>query len=424
MKYFLIILTILFAIRANAQNGIEYFVVQSKMNSPLLVENSNTEKIIQLQSKLIDIQNKSAKVNFTSELYLSPYFNNNGNFISVTNMPTSSAVGYDVNVSNGALYSAQLSVSKNLLNARIVENLHFQNSLQSNSNELNREFINHNLEKIVADNYVLAFQIQSQKEFLDKEIIEINKRIKLVELLAQKGVLQESDYLLVQLDLKSKTTELQQVESTLLSAINQLYSLCNLEYTDSTILLLEPNLSMSKQSDSLFMDKKYTNDSLQIEANTLVFTNQYRPQLNVYANTGLNSTNISNFYRHFGVSGGVRLTIPIYDGGQKNNFIQQQLISQENLIAFQESNEIQLNNSLKNLQDQISNIQKNIAALEEQLITQSKILDVYKIKLANGQVSIIDFLNVSRDYRQTQFLKIQSQTNLWLVYNQFNFTNW
>jgi outer membrane protein TolC len=291
------------------------------------------------------------------------------------------------------------------------------------ANKLTYETIQHNLEKLISDSYVLAFQLQSQKEYLIKEILELRKRIVLVELLTKKGILQESDYLLVQLDLKSKTTELQQVQSNLNSSINQLYTICNVESIDQ-VILLEPNISKNNKFDTLFLDRKYKNDSTQIEASTLVFNNQYKPKLALYANTGVNSTDITRINHHVGVSGGVRLIIPIYDGGQKNVFAQQQAIYQENLNAYKESNKLQLTNNLKNIQTQIDNTQNNLTAIVEQSAIQSNVLDVYKTKLANGQVSIVDFLNVSRDYRLTQLLKIQIETNLWLLYNQFNFTNW
>lgn len=414
----------LLATSTSAQKNLDYFLSQSKIKNPVLAENNNFEKLIELQSKLINIQNKSIKVNFTSEVYFSPYFNNNGNIISITNTPDSKAIGYDANVSNGGLYSAQLNISKNLLNKRVVENLQLQNSLQLGSAKLTNEKIIHDLEKIITDNYIIAFQIQSQKEFLNREIIEIKKRISLFELLTKKGIFQISDYLLVQLDLKSKITELDQVESNFNSAVNQLYSLCNLEYNDTIVSLLEPSVDLNNTKYNLFIDKKFINDSLQIESNILVFNNQYKPQLNLYGNIGVNSTDIRNIYRHFGISGGVRLIVPIYDGGQKKNFSQQQRIYQENLIANKESYKTQLDNNLKNIQSQIVNSKDNIKSINEQLEMYSKILKVYKIKIENGQVSILDFLNISRNYRQTEYLKIQIQTNLWLLYNQFNYTNW
>lgn len=113
MKYFLLIAwCTASSLAVFAQNNLDYYVAQAKQNSPTYVEFRNAEKFVQLQAKLIEVQNKAINVNFTSDLYFSPYFNNNGNLIAITNMPDSKAIGYDVNVSNGGLYSAQLNKSK------------------------------------------------------------------------------------------------------------------------------------------------------------------------------------------------------------------------------------------------------------------------------------------------------------------------
>ncbi|MFD2143993.1 TolC family protein [Mucilaginibacter antarcticus] len=47
----------------------------------------------------------------------------------------------------------------------------------------------------------------------------------------------------------------------------------------------------------------------------------YKPKLNVFADGGYNSDLTAEYYRHFGVSAGFGLVIPIYDGGQKSSRI-------------------------------------------------------------------------------------------------------
>ncbi|MFD1550769.1 TolC family protein [Putridiphycobacter roseus] len=419
----IILLFMLYTVNSLSQSTLNDFIVKSKWNSPAISEIKNLIKIKEIQSKLIDVQNKASTVSFTSDLYFSPYFNNKEQLISISNSPDQTAVGYDINVSNGGLYSTQLNITKNLLNNRLVENLQFQNYLQIGGDKLNHKLVQHNLEKQITDSYILAYQIQMQDEFLSNELLEIQKRIDLVEILTQKGIVQESDLLLLQLEQSSKQTARLQIKANFNNALNQLYNLSNLAYADSTYLVT-PIIPLNSIKDTLYLDEKYKNDSLLIEANTHVFNNQYKPQLNLYANTGVNSADIKHINHHFGISGGIRLSIPIYDGGQKNIFSQQQHLYQENLMRAKKSDKIKLNNNLNSLQNQIDQTKKNIEALDAQLVIQQKIRNLYQIKLTKGQVSIVDFLNISRDFRQTQFLKIQIQTNLWLLYSQFNYINW
>ncbi|PQB07760.1 hypothetical protein BST83_11820 [Polaribacter filamentus] len=60
---------------------------------------------------------------------VAPYFNNNSQLIAITTTPSSKAFGYDVGITNGCLYAAQVLVTKNLFNKVITENLLFQNKI-------------------------------------------------------------------------------------------------------------------------------------------------------------------------------------------------------------------------------------------------------------------------------------------------------
>jgi outer membrane protein TolC len=166
------------------------------------------------------------------------------------------------------------------------------------------------------------------------------------------------------------------------------------------------------------------NDSLKIAAEQQVFENRYKPQLLAYGNTGLNAVEIPDMERKFGMSAGVRLTIPIYDGNQRNYATLQNDLKYENLQNYRKNNEIQLENNLKSLKLQISHIKTSLEQLESQLEHQKTLIELYKGMLVQGQVSIINYLSVIQNFRQMTFTKFQAQTNLWLLYNQLNFTNW
>ncbi|APQ16203.1 hypothetical protein [Maribacter hydrothermalis] len=190
--------------------SLDYFISEAKMNLPVLKENYNLQKIGEIQNDIIVAQNKAFQVNATSEVQVAPYFNNNGRFIDVTTTPSPRAYGYDVGITNGGLYSAQLNVTKNLFNQKIVDNLLFQNKVQNNTLSLSAEDIEHNLVKNITDAFIMAYQLQLQKDFTIEILKDLENRLKVVELLVKRAVLMESDYLLLQLDIDSKKLELQQ----------------------------------------------------------------------------------------------------------------------------------------------------------------------------------------------------------------------
>jgi outer membrane protein TolC len=69
-------------------------------------------------------------------------------------------------------------------------------------------------------------------------------------------------------------------------------------------------------------------------------------------------------------------------------------------------------------------LEENIQAIEEQLQKQRNVLEIYKGKLVQGQVSIVDYLNVIQTFKLNVQTKLQMQTNRWLLQSQYNFINW
>ena len=422
--FFLIIIGLAGSLSFAQNNGkLDFFIALAKANSPNLIENGNLLKIGDLQSRLITAQNNSFQVNATSDILVAPYFNNYGKFVDITTTPSAKAYGYDVGITNGGLYSAQINVTKNLFNQAITDNLLFQNKIQNQTISLSSEEISQNVVKNITDAYIMAYQLQLQEAFTKEILKDLEIRLQVVELLVKRAVLMESDYLVLQLDIDGKKLELQQIQSNLEVAIIQLYTLCGapIETLDQ---LEPPHIDDNQNPNEFFYEKKFQNDSLQIVANQLVFENQYKPQVSAYANSGLNAVEIPNIYRKFGTSAGLRLTIPIYDGKQRKYNAQQSLLKEESLEFYRAHSKIQINNKLKSISQQIQALETSMQLLEKQLKKQAGILEIYKGKLVQGQVSIVDYLNVIQNYKQNVYSKLQMQTNYWLLQSQYNFINW
>jgi len=406
-------------------SNLDFFLESVKANSPVLRENENKKQIGEIQNDIIRAQNNAFQVNATSEVLFAPYFNNNGRIIEVTTTPSSTAYGYDVGITNGGLYTAQINVTKNLFNQAVVDNLLFQSKINNEAISLSSKEIEHNLIKNITDAYVMAYQLQLQEDFTRDILKDLSKRLEVLELLVKRGILQESDYLLLQLDTESKNLELQQIENNLQVTINQLYTFSGMT-AQPMEKLSEPVITKNNLSEETnrFYEQRFVNDSLQIMADQRVFENAYKPQLTAYGNTGLNAVEIPNIEHRLGLSAGLRLTIPIYDGKQRQYNTQQSKLREESLTYYKDNAEIQLKNNLLSINEQIIALQENKMLLDKQIEKQVNILEIYKGKLVQGQVSIVDYLNVIQNYKQSIYTQLQMQTNLWLLQSQYNFINW
>ena len=411
------------AVFSQENTNLDYFRKQAIENAPTLNENKNLLKSGEIENSIIDAQNNAFLVNSTSEVLVAPYFNTNSQLIAITTTPSSKAFGYDVGITNGGLYAAQVNVTKNLFNKAITDNLLFQNKILNTTIVLSSEEITHAIIKNITDAYILTYQIQLQEEFTIGILKDLEKRLQVVELLTKRAIVMESDYLLLALDIDSKKLELQQIQTNFNTAMNQLYSLSGA--TMGTVKKLDaPDFENAAKPTQFFYQKKFENDSLQVIANQRVFENQYKPQVTAYANSGLNAVEIPNIYRRFGASAGLRLTIPIYDGKQRKYNAQQSVLKEESLAFYKDNAKVLQDNNLTSIAQQINALDANMLLLDKQLDTQKRILEIYKGKLVQGQVSVVDYLNIIQNYKLNSYTKLQMQTNHWLLKSEYNFINW
>ena len=405
------------------KHDLPYFLSQAQNNSASIKESENLVRLGDLQSQIIKAQNTGFLIGATSDVLFAPFFDSNSKAIEITTTPSANAYGYDAGITNGGLYSAQINITKNLFNRSATQNLLLQNQLLSNSIALNSEDFRNNLVKNITDSYIAIYQLQLQEEFIIKTISDFDNRLKVVELLVKKGILLQSDYLLLQLDIENKNIELQQVQNSLQSSISTLQTLSGLDKISINKIEL-PVINELTSNDLAFYEKKFENDRLQIVANQKVFENQYKPQISFYGNAGINAVEITDMYRKIGASAGLRLSIPIYDGHQRNVNAEQNRLRTENLEVYKLNSGLQRKNKLEELNRQITENDKAMQLLENQQKKYEQILEIYKGKLVQGQVSIVEYLSLMQNYKMSVYTKLQAQTNHWLLQSQLNYLQW
>lgn len=453
MKLKLSILLVFCIINFNysQEASLDFYLKAAQQNNPSLLENNNLQKIGQYQNELIDAEHNSFQVDVTSEVLFAPYFNNNGKFIDVTTTPSPESYGYAEAVSNGGLYSAQLNVTKEIFNRSRVENLLFQNKLQNAALQLSSEEIEHHIQKVITDAYIQVYQLQLKKKLTREIIGDLENRLKVVEILVKKGILQQTDYLLLQLNIDNKKLELQQVQSNLSANFLKLNNASGIK-SDEIRKLQKPEISLkayppgfvkdsfsfakdslafqpdtfieNTDSTSYYYQRKFENDSLQIAADKQVFENKYKPKLTAYGNTGLNAVELNRISHYIGFSAGLKLSVPIYDGGQRKINELKSELKYDNLETYKENEKIKKQNTLQSLLEQMESINKGLKLINAQLEKQRNIMEIYKAKMLQGQVSIIDYLSLIQNYKTNVETRLQMQTNLWLLQNEYNATNW
>lgn len=425
-KYFSTFILFIFLSLQSAysqQHDLLFYQTQAHANNPTQKENSNLQLFNNLQNNLTLAQYRKPLVNLTADYLFAPYFNNNGKFIAITTNPDKNAYGYDVGLSNGGLYATQLNASFPLFTGGIIKTYQKQTLIQNQLLQTNNSQLLHDLDKNTSDQYIAIYQLEQQESYQQKLISMLKDRQPIVEALVLKALMQQSDYLLLEIELKQRQYYVQQIKINLASAFNQLNNICGI--SDTTMYeLLPPTILQTQPTEQLNYKLKFELDSTNIIAQQQVFTTKYKPQLAAFGNTGINATDAANIPHNIGVSAGLHLLIPLYDGGQKKTVAQQNKLLLDNLHLYQIQNSITVENNLASLQQQITFTQQSVALINSQLSSQETLLLMLKDKVVTGQISVTDYLIALQNYATSNQNKILSQTNLWLLINQYNYINW
>jgi outer membrane protein TolC len=400
-----------------------YFIDEALKNNPSLIENTNLQQFFQIQNEIITAQNKKPQVNFTADYIFAPFFFNNGRFIAITPNPSSKAIGYDAALSNGGLYAGQLNVSIPIFNKALIKPLYEQNKIQSDISSFSRKQLEQDLKKSIIDQYIITYQFKQQTDYLQKIIDQLESRKPFVTALVKQGLLQQNDYLLLDIQQTTSRNDLLQLQFAYTNGVGLLKNLAAIADT-SVFELAPPEIMLRPAPAEYYYAQKFRLDSMNLVAQQNVFNMKYKTQLSAIGSTGIYSSDISNLPRNTGLSAGVHLLVPIYDGKQRKLNERQNSVLLTNLRAYRNNAAVVQQNNLRNAKQQIIQWEQTIILLGQQIQKQELLLDIIKDKVVRGQVSVMDYINALQDYAVTQKNKALATTNVLLYTNQYNYYNW
>jgi len=405
-----------------AQHNLDYFINNALENSPHLKAYHNLNLINNLQSNLDEAENSALKVDLTGNYLFAPYFNNNGKIISTN--PDPQAIGYDAGITNGGLYSAQINFQKNIFNGGVLDALKQQRLTLSKSYENISGEEKHALKKEVTDTYLNTLQDQyffNQSQEIVNNLVD---QLSITGKLVQNGFAKAQDYLILKVELKSQKIDLNESRQNYKSGLMQLYSLCGIKDTQ-VVKLDSVNLAQNgtKSGRSNFLTKFYL-DSLSTANQQQIYETKYLPQVDLFFNTGLNAVEVNNIQRKFGISAGINFSLPILDGGQKDITRQQSIIEEKTLGDYKNFMAQDVFLQRKNTLERISSLKNNLNDLEEQLKDYNNLLDISKKQLREGNLSMIEYLTLLRNYIDLQRKHITTMISYQLEINNYNYWNW
>ena len=405
---------------------IHYYIESAKKNSPLIMDYRNQTKIEKAELERLKAMYVHSRLELNGDYLFVPIISKDGNRTTFRWNAQSGIeyYGYDLGESSGYLHTG-VTWTQPLLSRSFYKVAQEQTKINTDiaNNRIRME--EHQLERSITEQYLLCLLDKSQIDFTDSIGAIINQRIDIVKELIKNGLFKQSDLKLLMIE-RNVNTELYVAScQSYHTHLMDLNILCGIEDT-TDVELLDINLPIRMQMVNApsFFTEQYRLDSLNTVASLHSFNLQYKPQLNLFVNGGIQIGDFSKWYRHFGWSAGLTFSWTIFDGKQKRWKVRQAEWQQNSIRTYKENSEYQRNMRISQCLSELSRYEEREKTLGNQLSEYDSILSDYEKEMDAGQVSVLDYITVLRNKIQTEKERLLLQANKQLVIAAYNYWNW
>jgi len=420
----LVLVLLLNTVHAQKLN-LDFYINQAKASSPLINQAQNGNKIVGLDLEQIRSILTKPEINVEASALFAPIIShdNNSNRFELVSSGANSYTGYDMALTDGGQYQSVVSLRQPLFTGSSFRAYSGRADISHQINENRITLTAHELENVISHQYLLCLKAKRTAETNQQLLLELGDQIKLMQKLVENAIYKQSDLMLLQIEYDNFKLNYESAQSDFRSNLYDLNLLSGIKDTVTVDLQeIDPQIKNRSGTASEFVNS-YRLDSLNISAEQNISNLKYKPQVNFFANAGMNAVYLPAFNR-FGFSTGLSFSWNIFDGHQQKLLKQKTEINQQTLdfekqhfITRQEINE---NAILK----QIGLVEKRKVLTDRQLNQYDKLLMVYRAKLAQGEISVIDYKTILRDLaakKQERALLGLEEQALIISYNYWNY---
>lgn len=402
--FFIVISMALFA----QQKDLSYYISSGKETSPLLKDLNN-----QQQSNLVDSLRILAS--------LKPQVNGVSNN---SYAPVIGGWGYDNAITNGANISGLVTVTKTILSKENLDNQFQSIRLQNESLRITGKITEQELNKAITSQYITTYGLWQQYSF-NKELYDLlNKEEAILKALTEKSVYRQTDYLTFLVTVQQQNLLVNQQKQQYQNEFATLNYICGLQDT-SFASLDAPELEHTEipEIEQTVFYQHYQTDSLKLKNQDAQIDFSYKPKLNLYADGGYLSSLSVTPYKNFGLSAGISLIVPIYDGKQKKMQHDKVSIAEQTRQRYRDYFKTQYNQQIAQLLQQLNLTEQQIENANTQIKFSEGLMNANRKLLATGDARISDYIIAIGNYLNAKNIITQNTVNKLQIINQLNYWN-
>lgn len=407
------------------KRSLDFYISKATAFSPLINQAQNENSIVGLDLELMKSILTKPEINVDANVLFAPIIshNNNKNRFEPVSDGAANYNGYDLAVTDGGQYQSVISLKQPLFAGSNFNTYANKAAVSRQINDTRIALTTHDLEKVISHQYILCLKAKRSADINVELLKELEEQLQIMQRLVENAIYKQSDLMLMQIELENYKLNYVASLSEFKNNLFDLNLLCGIKDTTSVDLQeIDPQLKNITTVSSEFLNS-FRLDSLNIYSEQQISDLKYKPQVNFFADAGLNAVYLPTINR-LGFSTGLNLSWNIFDGHQQK--IQKQK-SAVNLLSldFEKQNFIsQQKINKNNIRNQIASLNNRILLTDSQLDKYDQLLKVYHVQLTQGEISVIDFKNILKDIaakKQDRLMLAMEKQALIISFNYWNY---
>lgn len=390
------------------QKNLDYYLTAGLQSSPLLKDYQ-----FQIQGNYIDSQRLRASYG--------PQVNGN---TAASYAPVIKGWGYDGAISNLHTYNALVGVSKTFVGRENIKNQYLAIQLL-NLGLLNQgKITEQDLKRSITQQYITTYGSLLQINFNQEMLSLLREEEMILKKLTENALYKQTDFLSFLVNIQQQELLIKQLRIQYQNDFATLNYITGLHDTSYT-MLDPPRFTMADlpELQQTVFYHQFQIDSLKIETNERQIDFNYRPKLSLFADGGYNSSFALKPYKNVGLSAGVSLSVPIYDGKQRKMLHQKNTFAENNRKAYRDFFANQYSQQIAQLNQQLSMSEQLIEQASIQIKYAEGLIKAQRKQLVTGDVRIADYIIAISNYLNAKNIITQNSINKLQIYNQINYWN-
>jgi outer membrane protein TolC len=387
---------------------LEFFLNRGLSGSPILKDIKNQMQSNSVDSLLVKA-GKLPQVSFNTWLMYAPVIN---------------GYGYSEPITNGQNLTSTVNVSQNIFNKKTIEANYSRFGIQNKSLANSLKLTVNDLKKAITAQYLAAYSAYNEMAVNMDLLKEGKEEDAILKKLVDQGLFKQTDYLSFLIAFQSLSLQIANSEIQYSRELSALKVLCGIRDTTTYTLVL-PDLSgnpiTTPVNSPLF--QRFKIDSLSIQNEMLLIDRHYKPDIKWFSDAGIINNEPKVIYQNFGVSLGLSLALPVYDGNQRKLNIRKLKTSEETRKSYEDFFKLQYDQQLQQLTAELEQTRKLIPQLKKQLDMSGELIKQDKILLNRGGISITDYLIAVKNYISVQKDLNQYAVKSLEIINEINYLN-